>query len=194
MLQIHLSGGEPTARQATLWRRHRPCVESRALHQPHHPGRRGEARGSPRTRRSPASTMSQLSFQGVDQETKKIGALQGPWKKRDFAAWVIERGLPLTINALIHRAQHASRSRRYHRSRGRTRRAAARNRPCAILRLGAAQPRGADADLRGGRRIDCAGRGGARPPEGRTHHRHGGARLLRASIRNPAWGDGARAS
>ena len=48
-------------------------------------------------------------------------------------------------------------SERDHRSRGRTRRAAARGRPCPVPRLGAREPRRADADPGAGRARDRAG-------------------------------------
>ncbi len=49
---------------------------------------------------------AQLSFQGADQETNdRLGHYKGSWeRKRAFAGYVIKEGLPLTINAVIHRS------------------------------------------------------------------------------------------
>ena len=49
---------------------------------------------------------AQLSFQGADKETNdRLGHYKGSWeRKRAFASYVIKAGLPLTINAVIHRA------------------------------------------------------------------------------------------
>ena len=49
---------------------------------------------------------AQLSFQGADPETNdRLGHYRGSWeRKRAFASYVIKQGLPLTINAVIHRS------------------------------------------------------------------------------------------
>ncbi len=49
---------------------------------------------------------AQLSFQGADKETNdRLGHYPGSWeRKRAFAAMVTKAGLPLTLNAVIHRA------------------------------------------------------------------------------------------
>ena len=49
---------------------------------------------------------AQLSFQGADKETNdRLGHYGGSWeRKRAFAAMVTKAGLPLTLNAVIHRA------------------------------------------------------------------------------------------
>ena len=49
---------------------------------------------------------AQLSFQGADRETNdRLGHYKGSWeRKRAFAGYVIKAGLPLTINAVIHRS------------------------------------------------------------------------------------------
>jgi len=103
ILQVHLSGGEPTARKdleqivsaasesglysnlitaaVTL---NRPRLEDL------------KARGLDHV---------QISFQDVDAENaERIGAYPGATQKKlDVARWVTELGLPLTINAPIHR-------------------------------------------------------------------------------------------
>ena len=49
---------------------------------------------------------AQLSFQGADKETNdRLGHYSGSWeRKRAFAGYVTTAGMPLTINAVIHRA------------------------------------------------------------------------------------------
>ena len=49
---------------------------------------------------------AQLSFQGADKATNdRLGHYDGAWeRKRAFAAMATKAGLPLTINAVIHRA------------------------------------------------------------------------------------------
>ena len=81
---------------------------------------------------------AQLSFQGADKETNdRLGHYAGSWeRKRAFAGYVTQAGMPLTINAVIHRGNLHS-GWRVHRSCRRARRAPARNRPYPILRLGA---------------------------------------------------------
>ena len=72
--------------------------------------------------------------------------IPGLTKKLDVAGWVTELGLPLTINAPIHR-HNIHNVPRYIELAVEARRPAARNRPCSILWLGLSQPRGADPDL-----------------------------------------------
>ena len=98
---------------------------------------------------------AQLSFQGADKETNdRLGHYKGSWeRKRAFAGYVIKAGLPLTINAVIHRS-NIHQVRRVHRSCGRAWRAPARSGAYAILRLGARQSRRADAAESPSRRID----------------------------------------
>ena len=49
---------------------------------------------------------AQLSFQGADKETNdRLGHYKGSWeRKRAFAGYVTKAGVPLTINAVIHRS------------------------------------------------------------------------------------------
>jgi pyrroloquinoline quinone biosynthesis protein E len=103
ILQVHLSGGEPTARKdleeivaaaskAGLYTNlitaavtlTRPRLEALAKRGLDH---------------------VQISFQDVDAENaERIGAYPGATQKKlDVAHWVTELGLPLTINAPIHR-------------------------------------------------------------------------------------------
>jgi pyrroloquinoline quinone biosynthesis protein E len=103
ILQVHLSGGEPTARKdleeiisaaskAGLYTNlitaavtlNRPRLEDLAKRGLDH---------------------VQISFQDVDAENaERIGAYPGATQKKlDVARWVTELGLPLTVNAPIHR-------------------------------------------------------------------------------------------
>ena len=94
----------------------------------------------------------QLSIQGVDApQADWIGGYKGGYaKKREVAEWVTAEGLPLTVNAVIHRGKRRRRA-AHGRSRGRTGRAPRRNRAYPILRLGAQEPRLSDADARADR-------------------------------------------
>ena len=103
-LHVHLSGGEPTARRdiAELTRHASRCglytnlitsgigVSEKLFAQLVEAG----------------LDHAQLSFQGADKETNdRLGHYAGSWeRKRAFAAMVTKAGLPLTINAVIHRA------------------------------------------------------------------------------------------
>ena len=103
-LHVHLSGGEPTARRdiAELTRHASRCglytnlitsgigVSEKLM------GELVEA----------GLDHAQLSFQGADKETNdRLGHYDGSWeRKRAFAAMVTKAGLPLTLNAVIHRA------------------------------------------------------------------------------------------
>jgi len=103
-LHVHLSGGEPTARRdiAELTGHASGCglytnlitsgigVSEKLM------GELVEA----------GLDHAQLSFQGADKETNdRLGHYAGSWeRKRAFAAMVTKAGLPLTINAVIHRA------------------------------------------------------------------------------------------
>ena len=106
------------------------------------------ARGSRQARARPRADL--VSGRRRDN-AERIGAYPGATQKKlEVARWVTEMGLPLTINAPIHR-QNIHNVGRYIDACRRARRAAARNRACAILRLGLTQPRGADPDLRADR-------------------------------------------
>ena len=146
ILQVHLSGGEPTARKDL-----EQIVEAAAkaglytnlitaavtLNRPRLEGLQ-----------KLGLDHVQISFQDVDEENaERISAYpKGLTKKLEVAGWVSELGLPLTINAPIHR-HNIHNVGRYIELAREARRPAARNRPCSILRLGLSQPRGADPDL-----------------------------------------------
>jgi pyrroloquinoline quinone biosynthesis protein E len=103
-LHVHLSGGEPTARrdiaeivrgaaQAGLYTN---LITSGVGVSEKLCGELVEA----------GLDHAQLSFQGADKATNdRLGHYRGSWeRKRAFAAMVTKAGLPLTLNAVIHRA------------------------------------------------------------------------------------------
>jgi PqqA peptide cyclase len=103
-LHVHLSGGEPTAR--------RDIVELTR-----HASQSGlytnlitSGIGVNETRTGELVDAgldhAQLSFQGADKETNDhLGHYKGSWeRKRAFAGYVTKAGVPLTINAVIHRS------------------------------------------------------------------------------------------
>ena len=71
-------------------------------------------------------------------------------RKRALAAEVVRHKLPLTVNAVMHRA-NIERIERHGRACARARRQPGRDRACAVLRLGVEEPRHADADAGTGR-------------------------------------------
>ena len=103
ILQVHLSGGEPTARkdledivtaasEAGLYSNLITAAVTLNRGRLEELAKRG-------------LDHVQISFQDVDPENaERIGAYPGvTQKKLDAARWVTELGLPLTINAPIHR-------------------------------------------------------------------------------------------
>ena len=135
-LHVHLSGGEPTARRDIVdLTRH---ASQSGLYTNLITSGIGVSEKLTGELADAGLDHAQLSFQGADQETNdRLGHYKGSWeRKRAFAGYVIKAGLPLTINAVIHRA-NLHQVGAVHRSCGRTRRAPARSRAYAILRLGA---------------------------------------------------------
>ncbi len=109
---------------------------ARPLLQPDHLGnrpRRGEARstGGGWTRPSPAFD----SGHAADAADRIAGLSGSHQRKRAFAAKVVAAGLPLTINAVLHRGNLARMAAMVDEAIAMGR-AADRTRPCAILRLG----------------------------------------------------------
>ena len=90
----------------------------------------------------------QVSFQDADPEnSNRIGAIKGGFdKKMAVAGWLAELGVPLTVNAPIHR-QNIENLEAIIAAGRPARRHPAGSGACPILRLGAAQPRRADPDL-----------------------------------------------
>ncbi len=103
-LHVHLSGGEPTARRDIVeLTRH---ASQSGLYTNLITSGVGVGQKLMDGLADAGLDHAQLSFQGADRETNdRLGHYQGAWdRKRAFAAMVTEAGLPLTINAVIHRA------------------------------------------------------------------------------------------
>ena len=146
ILQVHLSGGEPTARKDL-----EQIVEAAAkaglytnlitaavtLNRPRLEGLQ-----------KLGLDHVQISFQDVDEENaERISAYpKGLTKKLEVAGWVSGTRPAAHHQRADPPAQHPQRA-ALHRACREARRPAARNRPCPILRLGLSQPRGADPDL-----------------------------------------------
>jgi len=103
ILQVHLSGGEPTARKDL------EDIVSAASKAGLYTNLITAAVTLNRARLEDLAKRGldhvQISFQDVDAENaERIGAYPGATQKKlDVARWVTELGLPLTINAPIHR-------------------------------------------------------------------------------------------
>jgi pyrroloquinoline quinone biosynthesis protein E len=103
ILQVHLSGGEPTARKDL------EDIVSAASESGLYSNLITAAVTLNRARLEDLAKRGldhvQISFQDVDAENaERIGAYPGATaKKLDVARWVTELGLPLTVNAPIHR-------------------------------------------------------------------------------------------
>ena len=82
ILQVHLSGGEPTARK-DLEEIVEAAVEGWPLHQPHHRRRDADARPPDEARRACGLDHVQLSIQDVDPENAdRIAAYKGGIAKK----------------------------------------------------------------------------------------------------------------
>jgi PqqA peptide cyclase len=103
-LHVHLSGGEPTARRdiAELTRH----ASEAGLYTNLITSGVGVSEKLWGDLVEAGLDHAQLSFQGADKETNdRYGHYEGAWeRKRAFAAMVTKAGLPLTLNAVIHRA------------------------------------------------------------------------------------------
>ena len=160
VLQIHFSGGEPTARKdlvelvqhASDVGLYSNLITSAVL----------------LTREKLAALADaglchvQISFQGNEPVVadRVAGLKNAHEKKIEVAKWTRELDLPLTVNAVMHR-QNLHPAARHHPDGGRSRCRPAGGRQCAVLRLGAEEPRGADADA-GADRGDQPHRRGSR--------------------------------
>ncbi len=102
-LHVHLSGGEPTARRdiAELTRH----ASQSGLYTNLITSGVGVGQKLMDDLVEAGLDHAQLSFQGADKETNdRLGHYDGAWeRKHAFAAMVTKAGLPLTINAVIHR-------------------------------------------------------------------------------------------
>ena len=103
ILQVHLSGGEPTARKDL------EAIISAATEAGLYSNLITAAVTLKRDRLEDLVKRGldhvQISFQDVDADNaERIGAYPGATaKKLEVARWVVEMGLPLTVNAPIHR-------------------------------------------------------------------------------------------
>jgi pyrroloquinoline quinone biosynthesis protein E len=103
-LHVHLSGGEPTARRDIVeLTRH---ASRSGLYTNLITSGIGVSEKVTGELADAGLDHAQLSFQGADKETNdRLGHYSGSWeRKRAFAGYVTRVGLPLTINAVIHRA------------------------------------------------------------------------------------------
>ena len=102
-LHVHLSGGEPTARRDIVALTH--GAAEAGLYSNLITSGIGVGDKLWAGLVEAGLDHAQLSFQGADPETNdRYGHYKGAWeKKRAFAAMVTGSGLPLTINAVIHR-------------------------------------------------------------------------------------------
>ena len=102
-LHVHLSGGEPTARRDIV-EITRGAAQS-GLYSNLITSGVGVSEKLWAELVEAGLDHAQLSFQGTDKETNdRFGHYNGAWeKKRAFAAMVTKVGVPLTINAVIHR-------------------------------------------------------------------------------------------
>ena len=150
VLQIHFSGGEPTARKdlvelvqhASDVGLYSNLITSAVLLTKEKLSALADA----------GLCHVQISFQGNEPVVadRVAGLKNAHEKKIEVAKWTRELDLPLTVNAVMHR-QNLHQLVRHHPDGGRSRRRPARSRQCAVLRLGAEEPRRADADDRADR-------------------------------------------
>jgi pyrroloquinoline quinone biosynthesis protein E len=104
VLHVHLSGGEPTARRDIVdLTRH---ASQSGLYTNLITSGIGVSEKLAGELFDAGLDHAQLSFQGADRETNdRLGHYKGSWeRKRAFAGYVTKAGVPLTINAVIHRS------------------------------------------------------------------------------------------
>jgi pyrroloquinoline quinone biosynthesis protein E len=103
VLHVHLSGGEPTARRDIVELTQHAC--QRGLYTNLITSGIGVSEKLMGGLVEAGLDHAQLSFQGADQASNdRFGHYRGSWeRKRGFAAMVTRAGLPLTINAVVHR-------------------------------------------------------------------------------------------
>ena len=150
VLQVHLSGGEPAAR------RDLPEIVDAAREAGLYSNLITSAVGlTPQTLAVLADAgldHVQISIQDSDEKSADhIAGYKGAFaRKRALAGEVVKLGLPLTINMVVHRA-NIDRIESMVDLGAVAGRQPRRDRACAVLRLGAEEPRCADADARAGR-------------------------------------------
>ena len=105
VLQVHLSGGEPTARARPRGRSSPTPRGLGPLHQPDHRGRaarRAADRGA--CARPGSSTSSSACRRRSRDGADRVGGYRGGHAKKLVVARAIRAaGLPLTVNAVVHR-------------------------------------------------------------------------------------------
>lgn len=103
VLQVHLSGGEPTLRKDLD--QIIACLAENGIYSNLITAGVSFSRDDLSRFRQAGLDHIQISFQGAQPETTElVGHLKGAHeKKRSAAAWAVELGLPLTINAPIHK-------------------------------------------------------------------------------------------
>ncbi len=179
VLQVHLSGGEPAARRdlvdimaaardAGLYTN---LITSGVGVTPKLLGALADA----------GLDHVQISIQDSEEASAdRIAGYDGAYaRKRALASEVVALKVPLTANIVIHRANIERVDELVAMALDDGRRPG-RNRPRAVLRLGAEEPRGADADPRAGRAGGRPGRGAARAPSWPHRDRRRRAGLPRA--------------
>jgi len=104
VLQVHLSGGEPTARR-DIAEIVRACAET-GLYSNLITAGIGVTRERLEGLADAGLDHVQLSFQGADAATtdRVAGLPRAHERKLELAAWVRALGLPLTVNVVVHRA------------------------------------------------------------------------------------------
>ena len=132
----------------------------RPLHQSHHLGGRHYRGDAAKARRRPVSTMCKSRSRTARPPAPTTSPAM-PARSRASGRSPpksVRLKIPLTVNAVMHRA-NIDRVRRDGRACACARRQPGRDRACAILWLGAEEPRGADAERRAGRARRRRGRG-----------------------------------
>ena len=180
ILQVHLSGGEPTARR-DLEEIVTTAAESRPLHQPHHRRRAAEARPAGEAegmRPRPRADLHSGCRHG-GRERRPHRRLQGRQRQEEGSGRLGARARHAAHHQRADPSPQHPKRRGDHQLRGRAGRRTRRDRARAVLRLGAEEPRRADADARSVHGRGAHRRARARAAEGHHRHRLGGARLLR---------------
>ena len=180
ILQIHLSGGEPTVRrdleeiikaaaEAGLYTN---LITAAVLLNARAPA---EAQGG-RPRPRPDLDPGRRRRRG---ERRPHRRLQGRQRQEERGRGLGARARHAADDQRADPPPQHQKRRSHHRLRGVARRRPGRDRARAVLRLGAQEPRRADAGARGLHDGGADHRESARAPEGHHRHRHGRARLLR---------------
>ena len=180
VLQLHLSGGEPTVRrdleaivaQAAKVGLYSNLITSAVTAHARAAGGAGGGRPRPRADldpgrgRPPTPTASRATATATPRSSKR-------------RAGCARSGLPLTINAPDASPEHRQPACRHRSGRRASARSGSRWRTCSTTAGRCSNRAGPDADARAGAAQRRAGRARARAAQGRPRHRFRGARLLR---------------